>query len=64
MNVFEVNFGWGCMITNWDDLDEIIADWDNIIRMTPCQWDEIIPTDEGWLPQWDEARMHSDMFEY
>ena len=42
-------------IANWDDWDEIMADWDDIIPVIPCHWDEIIPVDGGWLPQWDEA---------
>ena len=32
-----------------------IADWDDIIPVTPCHWDDIIPVDGGWLPHWDEA---------
>ena len=43
------------LIGNWDDWDEIMADWDDIIPVIPCHWDEIIPVDGGWLPQWDEA---------
>ena len=27
----------------------------NIMPVIPCDWDEIIPVDGGWLPQWDEA---------
>ena len=40
---------------NWDDWDEISADWDDVIPVSPCHWDDIIPVDGGWLPQWDEA---------
>ena len=43
------------LIANWDDWDEIRADWDDIIPVILYHWDEIIPVDEGWLPQWDEA---------
>ena len=37
-----------------------MADWDAIIPVIPCHWDEIIPVeiipvDEGWLSQLDEA---------
>ena len=42
-------------IADWDDWDEIVADWDEIIPVTPCHWDELIPMDGGWLPHWDEA---------
>ena len=31
------------------------GDWEDIIPVTPCHWDEIIPVDGRWLPQWDEA---------
>ena len=27
---------------NWDDWDEIIADWDDIIPVTPCHWDDAL----------------------
>ena len=40
---------------NWDDWDDISADWDDVIPVTPCHWDDIIPMDGGWLPHWDEA---------
>ena len=40
---------------DWDDWDDTIADWDDIIPVTPCHWDDIIPVDGGWLPHWDEA---------
>ena len=36
-------------------LSLFIADWDDIIPVTPCHWDDIIPVDGGWLPHWDEA---------
>ena len=32
-----------------------MADWDFIIPVIPCHWDEIIPVDGRWLPQGDEA---------
>ena len=33
----------------------IIADWDDVIPVSPCHWDDIIPVDGGWLPHWDES---------
>ena len=46
---------WHASSANWDDWDEIIADWDDVIPVTPCHWDDIIPVDGVWLPHWDEA---------
>ena len=43
------------LIANQDGWDEITASSDDIIPVIPCHWDEIIPVDGGWLPQWDEA---------
>ena len=32
-----------------------MVDWDDIIPVIPCHWDEIIPVDGGWLPHRYEA---------
>ena len=40
---------------NLDDWDDIGADWDDVIQVIPCHWDDIIPMDGGWLPHWDES---------
>ena len=40
---------------DWDDWDDSSADWDDVIPVSPCHWDDIMTVDGGWLPQWDEA---------